>query len=80
MPRRSCVGFYYVRTAYDGSPLGIGRLGRSFGPDFIHSAPGYTRGYNTLSRDAHLPMIARSGRGIGAVPTYDFHHARTHIC
>ena len=69
---------YYVRTAYDGSPLGIGRLGiRSRFHHFI--APGYTRVYNTLSRDAHLPMIARSGQWMSAFRTYDFHHADTHI-
>jgi len=54
---RTLVFFLCVRTAYDGSPLGIGGLGHSV-PDFI--TPGYARVYYTHSCDAHL-MIARSG-------------------
>jgi hypothetical protein len=73
--KRSCVGGLLCEDCVEGgSPLGIGRLG--FRSRFH---PEYTRGYNALSRDAHLLMIARSGQWIGAFPTYDFHHAHTHI-
>jgi hypothetical protein len=73
MRKRWCVVVYYVRTAYDGSPMGIGRLEYSV-PIFI--TPGYTRGYNTPWCNAHLLIIARSGEWIGSFPTY--YHARTH--
>ena len=60
---RSCVGFLLCEDGVGWIAAGDWWI-RAFEPDFI--APGYARGYNTLSRDAHLLTIARDGQVINA--------------